>query len=84
MNTFQAVDTKHTKELNATAAFTHLQGMRRVVRFQCGIYECQNGSFLFGRMGSVESIWAFGPVDDFGNIANLSDDALDSLEATLN
>ena len=79
--TFQTVDTKYTNEPNATFAFTHLQGMRRVVRFQAGIYDCQCGSFLFGPMGRVDSITAFGPVDDFGNIVNLAD--LDTVEVSL-
>jgi hypothetical protein len=84
MNTFQAVNIKHIEEPNATAAFSYLYGMRRIVRFQCGMYECQYGSFLWGPKGSVDYIGEFGPMDDFGNIVSLSEDALDSLEAILN
>jgi hypothetical protein len=84
MTSFQTTNTKYTKDFNATGAFAYLQGMRRIVRLQCGVYECQYGSFLFGPMSSVEFICEFGPVDDFGNIASLSDNALDSLEITLN
>lgn len=80
-NSFSTVEVKHTKDDHAISALSHRFGMSRILHYPNGLYECQAGDFLFGQLGRVEQITAFGPVDDFGNIVNLAD--LDTVEVSL-
>jgi hypothetical protein len=72
-----------TEYTHATGAIASHDGQLRIVRFACGISEVECGYFLRGRMSQVVRMAAFGPIGDFGDIHNLSEGALDSLEISL-